>query len=147
MAEYIWYKGKMWHYTALLEYLGRGVHFAILPDGQIIRHAEHMMMMYHAKGFNMKSVGVELIVPGVYDLDGLYRKINRECMAYDVYTRDQYRAILLLLGYLASYGYLKNPRTDWGLHEHHSQDRKRDPGAAFDATTLKELALGYFIGE
>lgn len=145
MAQYIWYDGHLHHYDELLTRLARGVHFAILPDGQIIKHSSIGNLLWHAKGFNNKSWGVELIVPGVYDLGGLYRKINRKCMAYDVYTREQYNAILLLLGYMASFGRILSPKTDWGLHEHHSQDRKRDPGASFSSKTLKEKADGYFI--
>lgn len=141
MAQYIWYEGKMYHYDELLTKLSRGVHFAILPDGQIIKHASMDHMMWHAKGFNDKSWGVELIVPGVYDLGALYKKINRKCMAYDVYTREQYDGLLLLLAYMSRGGYISNPTTDWELHQHCSQGRKKDPGIAFDAKTLWQRAI------
>ena len=146
MAQYIWYKGKLWPYDLLLEELDRGVHFAILPDGQIVKHAEHTEVMWHARGANTRSVGVELIVPGVYDLAGLYRKIDGQpSMAYDVYTRMQYQALMLLQGYLASYSFLADPRIDWTLHSVQSYGRKRDPGSAFSVSTFKEKISGYFI--
>ena len=145
MAEYIWYKDRMWHYTDLLLELNRGVHFAILTDGQIVKHQDHTKVLYHAAGFNLASVGVELIVPGVYDLGALYSKINRKTMAFDVYTREQYKSIALLQGYLASHNFIRNPKIDWGLHSAHSQGRKRDPGYAFDTRHLKEVLDRHFI--
>jgi N-acetyl-anhydromuramyl-L-alanine amidase AmpD len=145
MAEYIFYKGKMWPYADLLKSLGRGAHFAILTDGQIIQHAPLSSMMWHARGFNRKSWGVELIVPGVYDLAGLYREIDRETMAFDVYTRQQYHGIKNLMVFIASHGYIENPKEDWGTHSAHSQGRKKDPGNAFDIGHLKEVLDGHFI--
>ena len=84
MAQNIWYESRMWNYYDLLTSLGRGVHFAILPDGQVIQHAPITRRLWHARDAHWDSVGGELLVSGVYELCALYSKIDKYTSACNV---------------------------------------------------------------
>ncbi len=144
MAQTIYYQGIMWPYTDLLDKLDRGVHFSILPCGQVIQHADPRTMLWHAKGANRESCGVELLVPGVFDLGALYAKIDRKTMAYDVYTLPQYTGLISIMDFLVESDYVRNPFYNWDIHSAQSHHRKKDPGAAFSVTAWTEdLRLRY----
>ena len=139
MARDIWYEGIMQNYFDLLTSLGRGVHFVILPDGQVIQHAPITRRLWHARGANWDSVGVELLVEGVYDLGALYSKINKNTAAFDVYSRGQYDGLLSIMDYLVEKDYVKSPYFNWDTHQSQSSGRKKDPGNSFDFATWTEM--------
>ena len=144
MAQTIYYKGIMRDYTDLLHMLDRGVHFSILPCGQLIQLADPRTMLWHAKGANRESCAVELLVPGVFDLGALYAKIDRQVLAYDVYTFRQYTGLLSIMDYLVETDYVRSPFYNWDLHSVQSRGRKKDPGAAFSVRAWTEdLRLRY----
>lgn len=144
MAQTIYYQGIMRDYTDLLHMLDRGVHFSILPCGQVIQHADPRTMLWHAKGANRESCGVELLVPGVFDLGALRSKIARPTAAYDVYTKPQYVGLMSIMDYLVEINYARSPEYNWDLHSIQSKRRKFDPGAAFSIPAWTEaLRLRY----
>ncbi len=144
MAMFIWYKDRMWDYAALLQELGRGVHFAILPCGQVIQHNDPRTTLWHARGANRGSCGVELLVEGVFDLDALYRKIDQNTAAFNVYSREQYDGLLSVMDLLVQEEYVRTPYYNWDTHHSQSGGRKRDPGNSFDfATWIEMLRLKY----
>lgn len=144
MARSIYYEGRMWDYFDLLNHLNRGVHFAVLPDGQVIQHAPIDNMLWHAKGANFGSIGVELLVEGVYDLGALHRKIDPNIATFNVYSREQYDGLLSVIDYLVVKDYVRTPYYNWDTHHSQSGGRKRDPGNSFDfATWIDMLRLRY----
>ena len=145
MARTIYYQGIMWNYTDLLNKLERGIHFSVFPDGQVVQHADPRTVLWHAKGANRESCGVELLVEGVYDLGALRSLITRPTSAYDVYTRRQYVGLMNIMDYLVETEYVRSPEYNWDLHSIQSAQRKFDPGASFSVATWTE-ALRFRYG-
>ena len=144
MAEYIWYEGRMWNYAELLHQLGRGIHFAILPCGQIIQHNDPRTTLWHAKGDNRDSCGVELLIPGVFDLTALYTEINsREHYYHSTY----YTGLLEIQKKLNKIGYLHSPTFNWDLHSAQSRGRKHDPGSSFSIDKWTDMLREEFDGK
>ena len=147
MAEYIYYDGRIYHYTELLEELNRGVHFSVLPDGQAVHHNDPHTLLWHAAGANMESSGAELIVPGVYDLNSLYTKIHSAWQ----YPRQQYEGLIDIMSFLHNSNYLigspNNSKFNWDLHSVQSQGRKRDPGTSFNQQYWIGMLERRFSGE
>jgi len=150
MAEYIFYEGRIHHYVELLDELNRGVHFAVLPDGQAVQHADPHTLLWHAAGANMESVGVELLVPGVYDLGGLYTKIHSKWQ----YPKAQYIGLLNIMSFLDDTGYLigkhatpNGQKFSWDYHSTQSRGRKKDPGSSFNQHIWMNMLEGRFDGK
>ena len=80
MAEFIDYKGvrySAWDFLNLVDLpdkVGLSAHVLIPPDGTRIRCRADTEMAWHAKDFNTNSLGVEMLVPGVFNLADLKRR-------------------------------------------------------------------------
>ena len=144
MAMNIWYQNRMWHYADLLMELDRGIHFAVLPCGQVIQHNDPRTMLWQARGANRESCAVELLVPGVFDLDALYLKINEAGAGY---PWQQYEGLLNIQRLLVAADYVISPEYNWDLHHVQSHGRKKDPGSAFDVTKWTDMLRVQFNGE
>ena len=143
MAMNIWYKGRMWHYADLLSELNRGVHFAILPCGQVIQHNDPRTILWHAKGANSESCGVEMLVPGVFDLDALYTKINSQ---EHYYKHSYYKGLIDIQRLLVAKDYVRNPTFNWDIHSAQSRGRKQDPGSSFSINKWTDMLRNQFYG-
>ena len=73
MCAEIDYEGSRIDAAALLDRLKLSAHVLIQPDGTAIRCRRDDQVAWHAKGHNTDSLGVEVLVPWAYDLDGLKR--------------------------------------------------------------------------
>lgn len=128
MAEYIYFEGRMIHAWELLEMLGRGSHFSIVPSGQVVQHADPRSTLWQARGANRESCGVEMLIPGVYDLTALYTKINS---SEHYYRQSYYDGLLTIQKHLKEQDYLRSPAFNWDTHSAQSRGRKFDPGSSF----------------
>lgn len=144
MAMNIWYQNRMWNYAELLMELDRGVHFAVLPCGQVIQHNDPRSMLWQARGANRESCAVELLIPGVFDLDALYTKINNDGW---IYPRAQYVGLISIQRLLTAADYLHSPEYNWDLHHIQSKGRKRDPGSSFNIPMWTDMLREQFNGE
>ena len=140
MAEYIFYEGQLRPAADLLKYIDRGAHFTVLPHGRPVEHIDPSLVAWHAKGYNSVTAGAELLIPGIIDYGGLLREMARECAAFDVYSRGQYRGLIDIISHLLAVGYLDSP-LDYTFHEDLSPGRKFDPGPAFDRGVFHEMVL------
>ena len=121
MAEYI--KDDVQYYaTEWLNKLGLSAHALVTPDGIVIRTREDSQGAWHAKGFNLNSLGIEFLVKGVHNYQSFTDTIKTDWV-----TPEQYSAGLEQI-------------KEWiGLHsiqkiERHSDlspGRKVDPGQGF----------------
>jgi N-acetylmuramoyl-L-alanine amidase len=126
-----------------LKALGLSAHALITPDGTVVRCVPSSQRAYHAKGFNDRSVGVELLVPGAHDEATLARTVGWDLKAWapaatrptDPYTEAQYDALRWWLRAereaAASAGHPALTR-----HDVLSPERKFDPGPVFDWTRV-----------
>lgn len=138
MAEYILYGGELIPAAQFLKLLGLSAHFTVLPSGLLVQHLPVWTKGAHAKGHNHYTVGVELLIPGIIDYDGLLKQMRRDCNAYDIFSKAQYRGLLELLKYLIDAEYLDHPY-DYTFHEDLSPGRKFDPGPAFHHGVFREM--------
>ncbi len=62
MGERIAYQGKIYEAPAWLRRLKLSVHAMIRPDGTVIESVPLAQTAWHAKGYNTKSIGCEILV-------------------------------------------------------------------------------------
>ena len=139
MAMNIYYNGRMYSYRELLEELDRGIHFAILPCGQVIQHNDPRSVLWQARGANETTCGVELLIPGVFDYTAFVSKLHTdEWVGYPI---QQYQGLRTVMSHLVDLDYVQSPRTDWQLHEQQSGGRKPDPGPHFSQDRWMQMLL------
>ena len=99
-------------------------HALIAPSGTVLRTAADMDVVYHAKGFNMDSIGIEFLVSGVHTYGSFVQAIAQEWL-----TSAQYDAGVQLVQDLLA----KHSITHQQVKQHStlSPGRKVDPGAGF----------------
>jgi len=144
MAEYIYFEGRIVHAWELLDMLGRGSHFSITSAGQAVQHQDPRTTLWQAKGANRESCGVEMLIPGVYDLTALYTKINS---TEHYYKQSYYDGLLNIQRYLNSIDYLHSPAFNWDLHSAQSRGRKHDPGSSFSVDKWTDMLREEFDGK
>ncbi len=86
MAENVVLEGKQFSAWELLDHLKLSAHVLISPDGSRTRCRADTEVAWHAKGFNTDSLGVEVLVPDVFNLDQLQQRtkttwVSQEQMA------------------------------------------------------------------
>ena len=83
MAAEIDYEGKRLSAWELLDTLKLSVHMLIAKDGTRIRCRPDVSIAWHAKGFNTNSLGVEVLVPDVYNLNDLQQRTKTEWVSHE----------------------------------------------------------------
>jgi len=138
MGEYI-NSGEDGVYPAaqFLEEVGLSVHFTVLPGGQVLQHLPISKRGAHARGYNVNTVGVELLVRGVQDYDSLRKLMAYEGTTFELYGRAQYQGLITIMQHLVD-NYWFDDGLQYTYHEDLSPDRKHDPGRAFDRSHLDE---------
>lgn len=76
MGEFIRHKGKVYHATEWLSFLGISVHGFFCPSGDIIQCRDDDQGAWHAKGHNDDSLGFEFLVRGIYGRDNYQEFID-----------------------------------------------------------------------
>lgn len=74
MAEHVDYEGKRIHAWELLYRLGLSSHVLLTPNGVRIVCRREQQGAFHAKGHNTNSLGIEVLVPGVFNLEQLQER-------------------------------------------------------------------------
>lgn len=122
MALQIDYQGDRMYAASFLDELGLSAHALVTPDGSVIRCRRDDQVAWHAKGFNQDSLGIEFLVPNVYNYGDWLQRIN---LAWG--TDAQMRAGAELI---------RKWCVEWPIHQikGHNQidpERKQDPGKGF----------------
>jgi len=122
MAEYIKYGEDVLHAYDFLKVVGLSAHSLITPSGVNIRCRKDGQIAYHAKGYNVDSLGIEFLVPGVHDYESFLDEMEN-----DYLTPVQYKAGLIQIGeWLETHDIQHVDR-----HGDLDPARKSDPGAGF----------------
>jgi N-acetyl-anhydromuramyl-L-alanine amidase AmpD len=130
------YKGKLIEvgkYSAheWLVMLGLSVHFLIEPNGDVIKQRSTKKICWHAKGFNTGSVGIEVLVEGVWN----YETFKNRIKSYWV-SQYQYDTLIELSDNIIEYFDIDHK--DVLRHSDISPGRKVDPGYGFQWVWYKE---------
>lgn len=104
-----------------LDKLGYSAHFLVTPSGVVIRCRQLDEVSYHAKGHNVGSIGIEVLVPGVWTYGSFLERIKTSYM-----FEKQYAALVELCR-------TKELRAlPYKRHSDLSPGRKFDPGDGFN---------------
>ena len=114
-----------YHATEWLEILGYSAHALITPSGDEIRCLALNVKGAHAKaqGFNHKSLGLEFLVAGVYNIGTLHERIKESYLG----TRQRWEGVDLI-----SRWHVKFNIPIENIVKHSAIDeKKQDPGDGF----------------
>lgn len=133
MAEIIDFDGKVRHASSFMETMGLSCHYMISPKGEIIQCADpHKRTTYHAKGHNMHTIGIEVLVPGVRKYSNFVSKIKT-----DWTTMAQIDATVELIKWC----FENFPIAKCVRHSTLSPRRKIDPGLGFPWEQLQNSLM------
>jgi len=127
MAEYIDTEPFDMSAYDLLRGMGLSAHFLVTPSGLSLKCCGEQRMCYHAKGHNMNSIGIEILVPGLHTYATFAARImdTKWC-----YHQAQWDEAVALVRYLMD---------AWDIspgcvvrHSELSPGRKVDPGEGFE---------------
>ena len=65
--------------------LGLSAHFLIEPNGEVIKQRSTKEICWHARGFNTGSVGIEVLVEGVWNYETFKEKIKKDWVTVPQY--------------------------------------------------------------
>ena len=128
MAEYIRGVNDL-SAVDLLNELKLSAHYLITPSGVSIFMVDPDNMAWHAKGFNTKSIGIEFLVPGVYNYDSFLERIKKPYVYGEQYTKG----VKLCRELVKEYDIKKE---NFLRHSDVDPDRKSDPGEGFPWDTF-----------
>jgi N-acetyl-anhydromuramyl-L-alanine amidase AmpD len=139
MAEFVNDDGVVRYAPDFLDDIGLSVHYLIMPDGRKIRGVGDDFVAWHAKGYNHSSIGIELLVEGVWD----YAEWRERIKLPTAYNRAQWNSAAKLVAELCG-------KYDIPMHRvttHHLLDirRKFDPGEGFGFAQFM-IEVEYYIG-
>lgn len=107
-----------------LQMLGLSAHFLIEPNGDVIKQRGTKEICWHARGFNTGSVGIEVLVEGVWNYSTFKERIKEDWV-----TPEQYNTTIELSDDIIEYFDIDHK--DVLRHSDISPGRKIDPGSGF----------------
>ena len=128
MGEYLKTPLKSYWAPEYLEFLGLSVHRFITPSGLLIKAREDWEGAYHARGWNVDTLGIEFLVPKAYTYERFLEKIKTDWVSEEQYITGakQCRQWMQQFGIVSIF-----------RHRDISPERKVDPGEGF--------RWGYFL--
>lgn len=130
------YEGQRIYAATFLEAIGRSAHALIAHRGELIFCRKDTQIAWHARGFNEDSLGVEVLVPGVYDYGTFLQRIATPGWVAEA----QLHTLVQLTKYWRSiWGYGTAPG-ELDRHSTLSPGRKSDPGRGFPWDRFVERA-------
>ena len=122
------------HAEEFLRSVGLSAHFLLCPDGSFIKVRKTTEMAWHAKGHNLNSVGIEILVEGEHNYNTFLDKIKT-----DYATKEQMNALIDMSNGIIEYFDISHDNVL--RHSDISPDRKFDPGTGFDWEYFKSKLI------
>ena len=122
------------HAEEFLRSVGLSAHFLLCPDGSFIKVRKTTEMAWHAKGNNLNSVGIEVLVEGEHTYDTFLEKIKT-----DFVTKEQMNALIDMSNGIIEYFDISHDNVL--RHSDTDPDRKFDPGTGFDWKYFKSKLI------
>ncbi len=128
MAEYIEAGEEDFSAWQLLNSMGLSVHYLVTPTGVQIQCRDDDKIAWHARGHNINSIGIEVLVAGEHTYETFIERIKTPWVYGEQYTS--------LVGLSKRFEGLSFKR-----HSDVSPGRKFDPGEGFQwETFLKDIS-------
>ncbi len=124
-------KPGKYHAHEWLGLLGLSAHFLIEPNGDVIKQRKTTEVCWHARGFNTGSVGIELLVGGVWDYAKFKKRIKQDWV-----NIQQLDTLVELSNNIIEYFNIDHK--DVLRHSDISPERKKDPGQGMNWDWFKE---------
>ncbi len=121
--------GKIYSANKFLDKIGLSAHALVLPDGDVIRMRADTQGAYHARGYNLDSLGVEFLVQGIHTYGSFIEAIKT-----DYITSEQYDSGVELVNQMLYDNDIKHINR----HSDVSPGRKSDPGPGFPWIKFKD---------
>ena len=125
MAEWIDRPDRDYSAWEWLEKSGLSTHFFVTPLGLVLQQRQLNQRSYHARGHNLQSIGIEVLVPGLHTYESFLVTIQKPWV-----LRGQFTRTIQLVRWI-----LKQPGIKRGVELRRHQDvssQKRDPGDGFE---------------
>jgi AmpD protein len=110
------------HAVPFLNENGYSAHLLISPEGDVYKCHPFDHVAYHAKGYNLNSIGIEFLVPGKHDYSSFLAAIKTDWVSEEQYQSGLAEIKAILHDY---------PITRIVKHSDISPGRKYDPGEGF----------------
>ena len=126
MAYQIDWEGERLYAANFLDKIGLSAHILVAPDGTGIQCRADTEGAWHAKGYNTDSLGVEILVPGVFDYGSFLQRIAEPWCGDKQFSSA--------VDVVADWCYRWGIGTEPGQLDRHSDvspNRKSDPGRGF----------------
>lgn len=134
MGEFIGGNGWENHAVQFLDSIRLSAHSLVAPDGTNFRCREDNEGAYHAKGYNINSLGMEFLVKGVHNYGSFLETIKTPYV-----TEEEYQTGLAQIKEWLSLWPIKKIET----HSSLSPERKVDPGTGFPMERLlNDVGMG-----
>jgi N-acetyl-anhydromuramyl-L-alanine amidase AmpD len=115
-----------YHASEFLERIGLSAHYLQEPNGSFIKTRLTIQGAFHAKGFNSDSIGIEVLVKGVWSYINFEQLMKSD---KDWVTDLQYKTLPILCNGIIDYFSMKEG--SFYRHSDLSPERKFDPGHGF----------------
>lgn len=138
MAEYIVDGNEILHAYDLLKKYDLSAHVLVLPSGVLMRCRDDDQGAWHAKGHNKNSLGIEFLVPGIFDYESFLKRIEVP------YLTD----LQIKHGFAQVYRWCRKHAMIKDLKRHSDVDpeRKKDPGDGFPWSELLQHVKEVYNG-
>lgn len=123
MGEYIQTRRKRYFAPEYLQFDGTSAHIFVLPSGELIRGREDLEGAFHAKGFNVDTLGIEFLVEGVHNYETFLRRIKEPWVIEEQFEAGA-RQVATWVRKFSIQSVLR--------HSDISPERKLDPGTGFN---------------
>lgn len=124
MGEWLDFADHDMYCIEYLRKIGLGAHYFVTPTGTVIKCGDDNHILYHAKGANRTTIGIELMVPGLHTME-TFLGVIKDHWCPDV----QFYAAAELTAQLCATHEIEVENV-----KRHSDitSRKSDPGAGFE---------------
>lgn len=122
MGEYIRTRTRVYSAPEYLAFDGTSAHVFVKPEGVLIRGREDLEGAFHAKGFNVDTLGIEFLVPGEHNYSTFLEAIKEDWVSEVQYENGAAQCAK----WMRKFGIESILR-----HSDISPDRKLDPGEGF----------------
>lgn len=129
MANQLDYNGERLYAASFLDKIELSAHILLPPyEPVVIRCREDIEIAWHALGFNINSIGLEFLVPDVYDYSSFLQRIREPWIRP---SSSQYQLGVGVAARICNFWSIPIKEGYFDQHSDIDPSRKYDPGSGF----------------